>query len=464
MPAETPSIVWFREDLRLADNPALNRAVERGGPVVALFILDDETPGNWRPGGAARWWLHHSLAALAADLEKLGAPLVLRSGEASRNLDAVIAESGAGAVFWNRSYMPFANARDAGIKQSLKERGLTVESFNGRLLFEPWTPRTGSGDPYRVFTPFWKAILALGEPEAPLPAPAKLPSLTTMASESLDDWRLAPSTPDWAGGLRESWTPGEAGAKDRLEDFLDEGLAHYAENRNRPDRPGTSRLSPFLRWGEISPRQVWHATRHRIDASGGALERPGMAFLREVGWREFSYHLLYWWPDLPDITWKSQFHDFPWRDDEAGYRAWTAGRTGFPIVDAGMRELWHSGWMHNRVRMIVASFLTKNLLIPWQDGARWFWDTLVDADLANNTAGWQWTAGCGADAAPYFRVFNPVLQGQKFDPTGEYVRRWCPELASRSGRELHEPSSTAIVDLKASRRRALAAYDEIKAR
>jgi len=479
MSSPLPIIVWFREDLRLADNPALSWAVAADAPILPLFVLDEAAPGAWRPGGGARWWLHHGLAALARDLTAAGTPLVLRRGPADEIVPALAAEVGAGAVVWNRLYLPWAQARDARIKATLRDQGRTARSFNAQLLYEPWTPRTGVGAPYRVFTPFWKALQGLSEPEPPSPAPTTLRPGPEAASECLADWGLTPTRPDWAGGLRAAWTPGERGAQARLDRFLDEGLAAYGTDRNRPDRPGTSRLSPHLHWGEVSPRQVWHAVRRRIAAHPG-LEKAGAAFLRELGWREFSYHLLYWWPDLPEVTWKAQFHDFPWREDEAAYRAWTRGQTGYPIVDAGMRELWATGWMHNRVRMIVGSFLVKDLLLPWQWGEGWFWDTLVDADLANNSASWQWVAGCGADAAPYFRVFNPVTQGRKFDPEGAYVRRWVPEIAGLPDKHLHAPWEAPpevlaragvrlgetypapIVDHQAARKRALSAFEAVK--
>ena len=476
---ETPStLVWFREDLRLADNPALTRAAELGAPVVAAFVLDDTAPGRWRPGGAARWWLHHSLAALAESLADLGIALVLRRGPAAEVIPALATEAGAGTVLWNRHYAPWSLTRDAGLKADLAARGLRVESFNGRLLHEPWTPKTGAGAPYKVFTPFWKALQALGAPPAPLPAPTRLPPGPALASDGLDDWGLRPTAPDWAGGLRATWTPGAAGAQARLARFLDQALGAYPTARDRPDQAGTSGLSPHLRWGEVSPRQVWHATRHREAAAG--VEAAGTAFRRELAWREFSHHLLYWWPDLPEVSWKPAFQDFPWREDREAFAAWTRGATGYPLVDAGMRALWHSGWMHNRVRMVVGSFLVKDLRLPWQWGETWFWDTLVDADLANNAASWQWVAGCGADAAPYFRIFNPVTQGRRFDPDGSYVRTWVPELAALPATHLHAPWTAPaealrragvrlgetypapIVDHATARRQALAAFETIK--
>ena len=433
-----PSIVWFRQDLRLADNPALCMAAERGQPILPVYILDEEAPGPWAPGGAARWWLHGSLTALAKDLEAAGLPLILRRGPAGPTIEGLVEETGAGAVYWNRCYEPFAIERDEGIMAALRERGCSVESANASLLFEPWTVKTKSGGPFKVFTPFWKALLNAEEPPAPLAVPKNLTAAEAVGSNPLDDWRLLPSAPDWAGGLRAMWTPGEAGARAKVESFIATNLAGYEKGRDRPGLAATSRLSPHLHWGEVSPRQIWHAVRHGV-GRGANSDGPALAYLRELGWREFSYHLLYHWPDLPERPWKRDFDNFAWADDEPALEAWAQGRTGYPIVDAGMRELWATGWMHNRVRMIVASFLVKDLLVPWQQGAAWFWDTLVDADLANNSASWQWVSGCGADAAPFFRIFNPVLQGQKFDPDGAYVRRWVPEIARLPDSLLHKP-------------------------
>ncbi len=475
-----PSILWFRQDLRLADNPALDAALARNAPILPVYVLDDETPGRWAAGGAGRWWLHCSLKSLAADLENLGRPLVLRRGPAERVVLELAAEVGAGAVYWNRCYEPFAIARDTRIKTALHARALTAESGNAALLFEPWLPQTKSGGPFKVFTPFWRHLLGRSAPPRPLPRPEALPDGIEARGESLENWSLLPHAPDWAGGLRDSWTPGEAGAKSRLEAFLDAAVGDYQAQRDLPDSPGTSRLSPHLHWGEISPRQIWHATRHSAAASG-LDPASSEAFLRELGWREFSYHLLYHWPELPERNWKQSFDAFPWREDEAAYRAWTRGRTGYPLVDAGMRELWATGWMHNRVRMVAASFLIKHLLIHWRRGEAWFWDTLVDADLASNSASWQWVAGSGADAAPFFRIFNPVTQSRKFDPEGGYLRRWLPELAKLPAAAIHAPWEAdagtlaaagvdlgetypwPIVDHAAARKRALAALETIKA-
>jgi deoxyribodipyrimidine photo-lyase len=472
------TIVWFRADLRISDNPALVWAIARGAHVVPVFVLDDHWPDPWQPGGAARWWLHHSLRALDAALRERGNRLVLRCGPADRVIPELAAETGATAVAWNRLYEGWARARDARIKQTLKDAGVTAASFQDRVLHEPWVPKTGGGAPYKVFSPFWKALLKLGAPAEPQPAPEHIPAGSAVPGDDLNAWGLHPTQPDWSGGLRATWTPGEAGAHARLQAFLADALAQYPELRNRPDRAGTSAMSPHLRWGEVSPAQVWHATQHRMMQAG--CHDAGMTFLRELGWRDFSYHLLYWWPDLADVTWKPAFRAFPWREDTAAYRAWTRGHTGYPIVDAGMRELYATGWMHNRVRMIVGSFLVKDLLIPWQWGEAWFWDTLVDADPATNAASWQWVAGCGADAAPYFRIFNPVTQGQKFDPEGAYVRRWVPEIAALPDRYLHAPWTAPasvlahagvtlgtsypepLVDHKTARKRALDAFETIK--
>lgn len=476
MDRSRPVIVWFRQDLRLTDNPALGAAAQGGRPIVPVYIRDDDAAGRWAPGGAARWWLHGSLESLAAALAGKGASLVLRSGPAADVLQALVAETRASAVYWNRCYEPFAVARDGKIKAALAARGIDAQSFNAALLFEPWTVRTRSGGPHRVFTPFWRACLARPEPARPLPAPTRLASPAgTIRSERLEDWSLRPTRPDWAGGFRATWSPGEAGARARLDAFLASGVSEYKNARDFPGRQGTSRLSPHLHWGEIGPRQVWHAVRAAAGADAGA-----ETLLTELGWREFSASLLHHFPALPEEPLRPEFARFAWAPDRRALSAWQRGRTGYPIVDAGLRELWATGWMHNRVRMIAASFLVKHLLQPWQDGAAWFWDTLVDADLASNAAGWQWVAGCGADAAPFFRIFNPVLQGEKFDPAGAYVRRWVPELARLPDAVLHKPWTAPagvladagvalgrtyprpVVEHGAARARALAAFAALK--
>ncbi|MGF1641638.1 MAG: cryptochrome/photolyase family protein [Rhodospirillales bacterium] len=456
--AASPVVVWFRQDLRLADNPALAAAVDGERAVVAVYVLDDETPGRWRTGGAARWWLHHGLAALAADLGRLGAPLVLRRGRAADQIEALAAEVGAAAVHWNGQPEPHWRATDTELERRLAARGVAPRAFTAATLFEPATIVNLQGTPFRVFTPFWKACLAAAPPGPPLPAPRRLRTVSPPPDgDSLADWALLPTRPDWAGGLRDTWRPGEAGARARLRTFVDDHLAGYGRLRDRPEPGATSRLSPHLHFGEVSARQVWHVVQHRMAADPSAAH-GGAAFLRELGWREFCTHLLHDHPDLAEAPLQPRFARFPWKDDGTALRAWQRGSTGYPIVDAGMRQLWHTGWMHNRVRMIVASFLVKHLLLPWQWGEAWFWDTLVDADLANNAGGWQWVAGCGADAAPYFRIFNPILQGEKFDPDGAYVRRWVPELARVPARWIHRPWQAPPLELAAAGVRLGAGY------
>jgi deoxyribodipyrimidine photo-lyase len=434
------SIVWFRLDLRLADNPALQAAIRCGGPVVPVFIHAPEEEAPWAPGGASRWWLHQSLTSLDASLRQLGSRLLIRRGPTRDALQRLVQETRATAVFWNRRYEPAVIASDANIKEWLLAQGLVAESSNAALLHEPWTVRNHSGRPFKVFTAFWKHCLILGDPEAPrstprkLPAPAKWPASLPIAALELE-----PKI-NWAEGLRTAWVPGEAGARAQLKCFLRGPVFSYGEDRNRPGVAGTARLSPHLHFGEISPRSVWDAARRTAEARG--IPKPAWLswqFLAELGWREFAHHLLYHFPRTPAEPLRAEFARFPWDENAALLKCWQQGRTGYPIVDAGMRELWATGWMHNRVRMIVASFLVKDLLLPWQDGARWFWDTLVDADLAQNTLGWQWTAGCGADAAPFFRVFNPVSQGEKFDPHGVYARKWCPELERLPDKWVQQP-------------------------
>ncbi len=419
-------------------------------------------------GAAARWWLHHSLLSLDASLRALGSRLILRRGPAEKVIEQVCTEYDASALYWNRAYDLATCERDERVKLALTRRGVSAESLKANLLYEPWEVKTGSGGPFKVFTAFWRACRELPSPGAALPTPKALPAPETwVSSDALDDWKLLPSAPDWAGGMRAPWTPGEAAASQRLSLFLDTALANYRQARDLPAVPATSRLSPHLAFGEISPRQIWRAATTR--GMSAACEK----FLTELGWREFSYNLLFNHGDLGRRNYRSEFDSFPWIDEEGMLEAWRRGRTGYPIVDAGLRELWTTGWMHNRVRMIVASFLTKDLLIDWRAGERWFWDTLVDADIANNAMGWQWVAGSGADAAPYFRIFNPVLQGEKFDPRGDYVRRWIPELGGLPPDVVHRPWDAEkplpaeiyperIVDHAAARNRALAAFSSIK--
>lgn len=431
------SLVWFRLDLRVADNPALAAASQRGA-VVPVFIYAPEEESPWAPGGASLWWWHQSLAAHDAALRERGARLIIRRGPMLGSLQALVKETGATAVFWNRRYEPPVTARDTLIKSTLRSAGLHVESFNGALLHEPWTIQNQSKKPFQVFTPFWKNCLSKPDPAESLPAPKVLPAPELWPkSLALAELDLEPRI-KWAEGMRAAWQPGEAGAGTMLKQFLAKAFVDYSDKRNRPDLRGTSRLSPHLHFGEISPRQIWHAVQQYAERHGVMTWRTSQ-FLAEVGWREFAHHLLHHFPHTPTEPLREDFKRFPWRKDAAFLQAWQRGQTGYPIVDAGMRELWTTGWMHNRVRMIVASFLVKDLLLSWREGAAWFWDTLVDADLAQNTLGWQWTAGCGADAAPYFRVFNPVSQGEKFDPQGDYVRKWCPELARLPDEWLHQP-------------------------
>lgn len=453
---DRPAVVWFRDDLRIADNPALRAAVDSGRPVLCIFVWDDESAGLRLPGGAGRWWLHHSLASLTESLERLGAGLTVLRGSAERVIASLLHETDAAAVFWNRRYGGAERRIDEAVKSAARDAGVEASSFGANLLFEPWTIRTGQGTPFSVYTPFWRACLAAPAPRRPAAAPQSVRGATpppSVSTVTLDDLGLLPTHPDWAGGLRDAWVPGEEAAHEQLTRFLDDDLAEYRDGRDVPGVEATSRLSPRLRWGELSPHQVWHATgraREAANAEGAA------TFLSELGWREFAYHTLFEHPDLATVNIHREYDSFPWpRLHPSALRAWQQGRTGVPLVDAGMRELWTTGVMHNRVRMVTASFLVKNLLIDWRHGEQWFWDTLVDADPANNTFNWQWIAGSGADAAPYFRVFNPELQREKFDPHGDYVRRWVPEWDT-------DAYSEPIVDLKETRQAALAAYDVVK--
>ncbi|MYA08813.1 MAG: deoxyribodipyrimidine photo-lyase [Holophagales bacterium] len=429
--AQQPILVWFRRDLRLTDNPAWAWAVETGRPVVPVFVLDEEE-GEQPIGGASRWWLHGSLEALDRTLRRQGSRLVLRRGNAGQTIAALARETGASTVVWNRLYEPAIERRDREFEESWNETGPEPRRFQAGLLFKPEDIRSGTGRPYRVFTPFWRKCVAHGftRPVAtpPLPAaPAAWPR-----SDDLERWELRCHEPDWAAGFREVWQPGEEGARKRLRAFLAGAAEQYDQDRDRPGIEATSRLSPHLHFGEIGPRQV-------AAAAAALPRRPREAFLRELGWREFSYHLLFHNPEMGTRNLRTSFDRMPWRDTPADLKCWQRGQTGYPIVDAGMRELWTTGWMHNRVRMLVASFLTKHLLIDWRHGADWFWDTLVDADWANNSCGWQWTAGSGADAAPYFRIFNPVAQSRRFDSAGTYVRRWVPELRHLPESVIHAP-------------------------
>lgn len=433
------AIVWFRQDLRLRDNPALHAAATSAAAVIPLYIWSPEDEGKWPPGAASRWWLHHSLCALDGQLRQRGSRLILASGPTSSVLRKLVAETGATAVYWNRRYEPAALECTLCVRQMLEHLGVSSVELNGSLLAEPKEILNGSGEPYRVFTAFQRRLLHDSQPGNLLPLPRTLRSPSSWpASQPLQELRLLPQVP-WDAGLQANWRPGEGAAQKALRGFVSRMLTEYGRARDFPAARATSRLSPHLHFGEIGPRQIWHAIR-------GAAGHP--AFLREIIWREFAYHLLYHFPQTPDRPLRQEFEEFPWRRNDRLLRAWQQGRTGVPLVDAGMRELWSTGWMHNRVRMVAASFLVKNLLISWRQGACWFWDTLVDADLANNTLNWQWVAGCGADAAPYFRIFNPDLQSRRFDPENTYLARWVAE-----GEE-HAP----IVSLRTSREAALDAY------
>lgn len=452
------SVVLFRRDLRVDDNPAL-RAATSAGQAVAVYILDDEADG--RPlGGAARWWLHHSLVRLEAKLDTLGVPLILRRGDQNAQAMAIANSEGARAVYWNRRYTPWGIATDKSLKSDLRRNGIAASSFAGTYLREPWEVRSKRGGWLRVFTPFYRASLAMGEPPPPVrPPAAQANHRSRSSSEPLAALDLLPTAPDWAGGLRKAWLGGLEAPGKTLHAFVQNGIANYDGTRDRPDIDGTAALSPYLAFGELSPRQAWHAAR-RVQQSDSDSKGGVEAFLRQLVWRDFCASLLFHFPDLATRPFQPKFETFPWSDDVPSLRAWQKGETGYPWIDAGMRQLWETGWMHNRVRMGVASFLTKHLLLPWQHGEAWFWDTLVDADPAQNIANWQWVAGCGADAAPYFRIFNPITQGEKFDRTRDYLKRWQPDATS------YLPGSAGILPIvghKEARARALEAFRSLSA-
>ncbi|MCA1779743.1 MAG: DNA photolyase family protein [Xanthomonadaceae bacterium] len=474
--SNAPTIVWFRKDLRLQDNPALAAALHSGAPVVPVFVHAPDEAGRWAPGAASKWWLHQALQVLGGQFADLGGKLVLRRGDSLAELRDVIEKSGARRVYWNRRYEAALREVDATVKRALRDDGIEVESFNGSLLNEPHTVSTGSGNAYKVYTPYWRKVK---ERKVAPPIEIETEGLCFPdqypRSVALDSLELLPKV-QWYRKFYPHWEVGEAAAQTRLRDFLDGPVAAYDTDRDRPDRDGTSSLSPHLHWGHISPGQVLHALSDAHDPRATGSQ----TFAKEIYWREFAYNVLYHFPHTPDAPLQEKYADFPWETDRAALAAWQAGRTGYPIVDAGMRQLYETGWMHNRVRMIVSSLLVKHLLQSWNDGARWFWDTLVDADLASNTLGWQWSGGCGADAAPYFRIFNPMIQGKKFDPDGHYVRQWLPELRKLPNRYIHEPWEAPdgilrqagitlgedyprpIIDHKQGRERALAALDQLK--
>jgi deoxyribodipyrimidine photo-lyase len=447
-----PAIVWFRDDFRMADHPALHAAAATRRPLVCLYIHEETR----RLGGAARWWLHESLHSLQESLAKRAGALTILRGTSTDILPKLANSLGAAAIYWNRRYDGSGRALDSRIEALLTAQGVHVATFNGRLLNEPWALTNKAGKPFRVFTAYWRAVCAGDQPAPPLRAPRtlrfhRLSTHYKLQPVPLAELDLQPRAPDWAGGLRAQWEPSEPCAQARLRRFLRTALRDYPTDRDRPDRDGTSRLSPYLAFGNLSVRQVWHAARKAVAShSSPATQRQLEKFLAELGWREFNYHILYHHPDLAERNFQSRFDPLRWRKDARAMRAWQRGLTGYPLVDAGMRELWTTGWMHNRVRMVTASFLVKHLLIDWRNGERWFWDTLVDADPANNAANWQWVAGSGADAAPYFRIFNPTLQGEKFDPEGAYVRRWVPELAQLPAQLIHKPWKAKAAQLAAA--------------
>jgi deoxyribodipyrimidine photo-lyase len=473
---QSPLIYWFRQDLRIKDNPTLTAAAQTGRPIICVYILDQNQNKHWPNGAATLWWLHHSLFRLSESLKALNIKLILRKGSVIEELDNIVQSTGAESLYFTRHYEPYNSDLESQINQHLSDQ-IEVKRFRGYLLYEPEAIRTGKDEPYKVFTPFYRCCLKTSTPGAPVRTPKNLISYKKrIASDRLNDWKLLPKAPNWAKGFNEYWVPGELGAHENLKDFIAHSGNKYPVLRNRPDVTGTSRLSPHMHFGEISPRQIWTAIKN----SPKILEHNGEAYLRQLIWRDFAYHLLTHWPDFPEKPFRKEFNKFPWKTDTKSLQAWQQGNTGYPIVDAGMRELWKTGWMHNRVRMIVASFLIKDLLIPWQQGEEWFWDTLVDANLANNAASWQWVAGSGADASPYFRVFNPVLQGEKFDPIGDYVREWVPELKHIPKKYIHSPWLAPedilikakitlgknyphpIIDHSFARDRALAAYKKLK--
>ncbi|MCB1827007.1 MAG: deoxyribodipyrimidine photo-lyase [Coxiellaceae bacterium] len=468
-------IFWFRQDLRLSDNEALVEAARFSDDLIPIYIFDDM---KQRPMGAAqRWWLHYSLCSLSEALKKKGVTLILKRGDPKNILLDLVKKNKIDAVYWNSVYEPEALKSEKAIESSLSDL-CDINIYNGNLLTDPDRIKNKSGTCFKVYTPYWRSLVSQLKPRRLLLAPKAMTQKSKIASDDLKSWQLLPSKPDWSVGFKD-WSPGEVGAKKALKQFLDDGLEDYSEHRDRPDLLGTSRLSPHLHFGELSPWQVWNAAME-LKTAQAAFRNGAEVFLKQLVWREFSYYLLFHFPNIDKKNFNSKFDGFKWQQNKKQLQAWKKGLTGFPIVDAGMRQLWQTGYMHNRVRMIVASFLTKDLLIHWHEGEAWFWDTLLDADLANNIAGWQWVAGCGADAAPYFRIFNPTLQGEKFDPEGNYVRQWVPELAELPKKYIHDPSSAPaevlqaagvklgedypqpIVDHKAARDEALARYKKIR--
>jgi deoxyribodipyrimidine photo-lyase len=475
------SLVWFHNDFRMADNPALRAAARRKNPLICLFVWNPDASGYAKPGAASRWWLHHSIQHLSTALKQAGNQLMIQVGHPVEVISEAVERFKVSHVFGNYACEPDAITAQQEIKNWLDEESYEGIFFHGNTLLDPAAVRTKSGKPYSVFTPFYHQVQSQLKRSSPLPAPQSLPPVPKDAGHSVpvESLKLLPAI-DWAQGIRNTWHPGEAGARKMLQQFLRSAAKVYAIDRDRPDHVHTSRLSPYLHFGEISPRQVWHTVNRRKHSQASPQHRKSYdAYLRQLVWREFARYLLYHFPHTADEPLHGEFKHFTWQHDASSLRAWQKGLTGYPIVDAGMRELWHTGWMHNRVRMIAGSFLTKDLLQPWQHGAEWFWETLVDADLANNTLGWQWVAGCGADASPFFRIFNPITQGRKFDPDGKYVRHWVPELAQLPSAWIHAPWEAPqsalqeaqvelgktypnpLIDHASARARALAAYQKL---
>lgn len=476
-PKQAPIVVWFRDDLRLADHPALHAAAEMGVPVLCIYIFDQKSEGIRPLGAASRWWLHHSLESLASGLERIGGRLDLFSGAAAPMVATILQESGGQKLVFNRRYERAEQAVDAAVSEAAESAGIAAENFIGSVVHEPTDVTPKSGGYYKVFSPYWKAALAKGVVREPLAAPDRLRAAAPVAGTvSLDDLALLPSI-RWDTAMRETWVPGEAQAAKALASFTAEVLDRYPESRNQLAIDGSSRLSPHLRFGEVSPVQVFAAADSHAGDQGAADKLKA-----EVGWRDFDKVMLWNNPDLATKPFHADFDRFPYAEIAATtLAAWRKGRTGYPIVDAGMRQLWTTGFMHNRVRMITASFLIKHLLADWRLGEQWFWDTLCDADPANNPVNWQWIAGCGNDPVPYFRIFNPVLQGEKFDGDGTYVRRFVPEVARLPNAWIHKPWEapkalleeagvrlgdsypTPIVDHKQARARALDALRRFRA-
>ncbi len=477
-------IVWFREDLRLDDNPALFEASISAKHVIPVYIFDEQNVDDWSMGAASRWWLERSLAKLREQLRNRQSDLLLFQGESASLLSKVISASNVDAVYWNRLYTPVQIRRDKKIKSQLREAGIEAVSFEGNVLIEPWKTLNKTNSPYRVFTPFWKRVKEdlIARPPDVYPITDKLPPLPKklIKNESLQSLGLYHSKVDWAAEFPNYWSPGFEGAIQIKNEFINDEINHYDKQRDLPNIEGTSRLSPHLHFGEISVKALWMEIYRGLASTSQSQQQQIWPYLRQLAWRDFSQYLLFHFDHIDRKPFRADFAEFPWHEDQQSLAKWQQGKTGYPLVDAGMRQLWQTGWMHNRVRMVCASFLTKHLLIHWFEGAKWFWDTLVDADLANNSCGWQWVAGSGADAAPYFRIFNPMTQSKKFDPKGQYIRQWIPELSSLDNKHIHEPwlaDKTVlkqaglelgknyphiIIEHSKARQRALAAYSRLR--